>query len=122
MLRGKRVLLVEDDEVNQMLIQFMISDQEGEMVLEPNKDKALDLLQSSRFDLLLLDTRLDNTNALQFTRHLRNVLHHNIPIIGLTSINLQGRGLYSGLDAVIRRPLEYDKFLETLREVMSVSV
>ena len=119
LLSGKKVLLVEDDEVNQMLLRLMIENQGATTVLEPNKDEALRRLKSETFDLVLLDTRLDNVNALHFTKELRATHALNMPIIGLSNINLQGRGIFHGLDDVLLRPIEYSHFLEAIDKILN---
>ncbi len=118
-LSGKRVLLVEDDEVNQMLLKLMIEGQGAESVLEPNKDKALEILQNEEFDLILLDTTLEDVNVLKFTQQLRNKILLTTPIIGMTNINLNGRGLHSGFNHVLKRPVEYKTFVSAVQKLVS---
>ncbi|MGB0177491.1 MAG: response regulator, partial [Owenweeksia sp.] len=78
------------------------------------KEQALEKLQNQKYDLILLDTRLGNTNALRFTQLLREELQLDIPIIGMSSVNLQGRGIYNGLDEVLIRPVEYTQLVDTI--------
>ncbi|MEQ9262996.1 MAG: response regulator [Owenweeksia sp.] len=117
LLLNQKVLLIEDDEVHQMLLTFMLKDQGALITLEPDKAKALEKLKTRQYDLVLLDTRLGNTNALGFTQLLREELQLNIPIIGMSSVNLQGRGIYNGLDEVLIRPVEYSHLVETLNNL-----
>ena len=100
-----------------MLLTFMLKDQGALITLEPDKEKALEKLKTRQYDLVLLDTRLGNTNALGFTQLLREELQLNIPIIGMSSVNLQGRGIYNGLDEVLIRPVEYSHLVETLNNL-----
>ena len=114
LLVDQKVLLIEDDEVHQMLLTFMLKDQGALLTVEPDKDEALNKLRNEKFDLILLDTRLNNTNALRFTQQLRTELSLDTPIIGMSSVNLQGRGIYNGLDEVLMRPVEYGQLMDTI--------
>jgi len=111
-------MLIEDDEVDQMLLKFMIEDQGAEMTLETDKDMALEKLKSSSFDLILLDTRINKINALELTKKLRSDMKLDIPIIGLSSTDLKGRGIHSGLDEVLIRPVEYQNFINALSRLI----
>lgn len=110
---------MEDDEVNQMLLRLMIEGQDGEYILEPDKDKALKKLQSEKFDLILLDTNMEDVNALRFTQQLRNQNQITTPIIGMSSVDLSGRGIYSGLNEVMMRPVEYKNFLQAVQRLVN---
>jgi len=114
LLIDQKVLLIEDDEVHQMLLTFMLKDQGALLTVEPDKEEALNKLRNEKFDLILLDTRLNNTNALRFTQQLRTELSLDTPIIGMSSVNLQGRGIYNGLDEVLMRPVEYGQLMDTI--------
>lgn len=109
LLTGKKVLLVEDDEVNQMMLKLMIEDQGGEFILEPNMEKAFEKMLDDQFDVIFLDTRIEGTNALQFTKELSAYKNLKAPIIGMSSVDLSGRGIYNGLSHVIRKPVDYRK-------------
>lgn len=112
LLLGKKVLLVEDDEVNQMLLKLMIEDQGAEFILEPNLERALEKMLKDEFDLVFLDTQIEGQNALRLTKEL----NLKIPIIGMSSVDLSGRGLYNGLSHVIRKPVDYRKLKFALRK------
>lgn len=119
LLKGKNVLLIEDDEVDQVLIGRMISDQGGNLILEANKDLALEHLRNQRPDLIVLDTTMEGVNALEYTKNLKDKLKVRAPIIGLTSVNFQGRGIYHGLDRVLRKPIDYSSFKEALQNLLN---
>lgn len=119
LLKDKHVLLIEDDEVNQMLLSFMISDQGAKMTLETDPERACDILNSLKPDLIMLDTSLENVNALELTRRLRQQMNITVPIIGMSSVNLQGRGIYHGLDEVLLKPVEYKRFVRALEMVLN---
>lgn len=115
LLQGKRVLLAENDEVNQMLMRHMIEDQGANVDIESKGDSILRKLQSEQYDLLMLDTRLESFNTLENIRKLREDSKMDVPIIGISSVSLKGRGIHAGLNEVLIRPIEY----RNLRSVLS---
>lgn len=117
LLSGKKVLLVEDDEVNQMMLKLMIEDQGGEFNLEPDMEKAFEKMLGDEFDLIFLDTRIEGTNALQFTKILSTHKNLKAPIIGMSSVDLSGRGIYNGLSHVIRKPVDYTKLKYAVQKI-----
>lgn len=119
LLKDKRVLLVENDEVNQMLIGYMIDDSGGKQVLNTTAKQVLENLNNNKPELILLNMAIDGVNALEFTQRLRKEMDVQVPIIGMSSQNLNGRGIFHGLDAVIRKPVEYPEFKRVLAEVLS---
>lgn len=116
LLKDKNVLLIENDEVSQMLLGYMLSKEGAQVDVETDGPKILQYLRDHQVDLILLDTALDNLNALEFTKRMRDEMETHIPIIGMSVTDLRGRGIYNGLDYVLRKPVEYHKFQETLRD------
>jgi len=119
LLKDKKVLLVENDEVNQMLIGYMINDLGGKQILHTTANEVLENLHQAKPDLILLDMAIEGANALEFTKRLRSEMEVQVPIIGMSSQDLRGRGIYHGLDAVIRKPVEYPDFKLVLAEVLN---
>lgn len=108
---------MEDDEVNQMLLKLMIEDQGAEFILEPDKEKAYEKMLSDEFDLIFLDTRIEDTNALNFTKELSVQKNISAPIIGMSSVSLSGRGIYHGLSEVLMKPIEYGKLKSIVQKL-----
>lgn len=117
LLQNSRVLLIEDDEVDSLMLKFMVENQGGVMVQEESCDYAYDIIKKQDFDLLILDTRLQHTNTLEIIRDLRSNADFKLPVIGLAARKLGGRALESGIDAMLFRPLDQARFLEALQHV-----
>ncbi len=118
-LDNKKVLLLEDDEVDQMLLKLMVEGEGAKIQIENNPESIVNLLLEDRFDLILMDARFGNSNSLNLVRKLRTNMSFKIPIIGMTSVNYAGRGMQSGMDAIIRRPIEKSKFNAALNEALN---
>ncbi len=95
----------------------MLQGQGAQVSVQPDKDQALTMITQKPFDLILMDTRLGKVNALSFTQILRAKMPVDIPIIGMSSVDLQGRGIYSGLDEVLIRPVEYSHLIKAIRKL-----
>lgn len=113
-LVGRRVLLIEDDEVDSLMLKFMVESEGGLVSQEGSCDHAYEVIKKRDFDLLILDTRLQQTNTLQMIRDLRASAGFDLPVIGLASRHLSGRGINSGFDAMIIRPIDQSKFRQAL--------
>lgn len=116
LLKEKQVLLIENDEVTQMLLGYMLKKEGARVDIETKRDAILEHLKTNRTDLILLDTSLDSVNVFEFTRRMRDEMDIQIPIFGMSVTDLRGRGIYHGLDHVIRKPVQYSAFQDVLQK------
>ncbi len=83
---GKRVLVAEDNEVNQQVIQHLLNDYGVEVTIVANGKQAIELLElDPQYDLLLLDLRMPVMDGFQALSWIRQKLKLPIPIIVLTA-------------------------------------
>ena len=85
---GPRVLVVDDQELNQLLAQLVLEDLHAVVDLASNGWEALAACQRSRYDLILMDVRLPGMDGLATTRAIRQLAgnpNQRIPIIALTA-------------------------------------
>ena len=83
---GKRILVVEDNEVNLSMVLDMLTIHAHEVFVARNGKEALDLAQSSNPDLILMDIRMPVMDGLEATKILKaNSDTSHIPIIALTA-------------------------------------
>jgi len=118
--RGIRVLVVEDNEMNQQVAREFL-EAEGIMVtMAENGQKALDILERECFDLIFMDVQMPVMDGLIATREIRRLEkdHSRIPIIAMTAHALaQARKecLRAGMDDCLIKPIDRDRLLEILR-------
>ena len=86
---GKRVLIVEDNPVNQQVAKHMLTKLGHAVELAENGREALQLLATEHFDLVLMDCHMPEMDGFQATATIRNerhaVLNPAIPIIAMTA-------------------------------------
>ena len=105
---GLRVLLAEDNEINQMLAIRLLEEHNWQVAVVENGREALELLERETFDLVLMDVQMPEIDGIEATRTLRKK-GNDIPIIGLTAHALKGdreRLLNVGMNDYVPKPIE----------------
>lgn len=114
-LRPKRVLLAEDDEVSQQQLPIILSRHDVDIQTVTDGNAVLSQLKAMEFDLIILDLHLPPFNVLELSKMIREELNLNIPIIGLSSANMNGRAIEAGVNMVFRKPLDNTHIQEAIR-------
>ena len=84
-LKGLRILAVEDNELNRMVLQVILKKCEVVLTIAHNGQEAIDLIQQQEFDLVLMDVQMPIVDGVEATKYIRNELKMIIPIIGLSA-------------------------------------
>lgn len=107
LLKNKKILLVEDNEINQKLTSTILG-QEGSIVtIADNGEVALKLLQNIDYDLILMDIQMPVMDGITSTIKIRKELHIDTPIIAMTANVIAGEKkvcLSSGMNDYISKP------------------
>ena len=69
---SKRILIVDDEKNIRMTLKHCLVDQNYDIDMAVNGDEALDLLENSTFDLVLLDIKMPGLDGMKVLEHLRN--------------------------------------------------
>jgi hypothetical protein len=108
---GLKVLLVEDDPVNQIVMEAVLHDLGVEVLTAGSGAQALALLEQSAVDLVLMDCRMPEMDGLTTTRHWRDkearLQRSRVPVIGLTGDVYAGAReacLAAGMDDYLTKP------------------
>ena len=125
-LAGKKILVVEDNQINQLVITEQLADLGIECDVTENGQEALDYLKDNKVDLVLMDCEMPIMDGYEATRQIR--LHNTpissdeLPIIALTANALEGSSekcLSSGMNDYLTKPLSVDKLKATLEKWLS---
>ena len=118
--RSLRILVVEDNMVNQRLA-VRVLEREGHMpVVAENGLEAVTILKRERFDLVLMDIQMPVMNGLDATIEIRREemeTGRHIPIVAMTANAMKGdreRCLGAGMDAYIAKPIKHEELRKTI--------
>ena len=125
--RPLRLLVAEDNRVNQALMVHLLQKQGHEVVLAANGLEALTAWQRQPFDAILMDVQMPELDGLQTTLRIRageKTAGRRTPIIALTAHAMTGdreRCLAAGMDAYLPKPVDVRQLAETLTELAGKS-
>ncbi|MCU7921061.1 MAG: response regulator [Candidatus Thiodiazotropha sp. (ex Epidulcina cf. delphinae)] len=122
--RKHRVLVAEDNLVNQAVIEEMLRLLNCTVTLAANGQEAIELLQRDGFDLVMMDIQMPGVDGYQATRIIRDneQAPEHIPIIALTANVLEGdqqKCLDAGMDDYLGKPVTQEKLEKILRKWLS---
>jgi PAS domain S-box-containing protein len=118
-LAGMRVLLVEDNEINQEMAQYILLHAGARVDIACNGSVAVDLLQQdpTRYDAVLMDLQMPVMNGYDATAKLRAMGLTELPIIAMTANALdedRQLAVEAGVNAHVPKPIDVDELLATL--------
>ena len=107
---GRKILLVEDNQVNQTVIEAMLSSLGYEVSMVSDGAQAIHFANTERFAAILMDCRLPIINGYEATRQIRQLPGcMTLPIIALTANALQGDRetcLQAGMNDYLAKPFK----------------
>jgi two-component system, sensor histidine kinase and response regulator len=114
-----RVLVVEDNVVNQQVTRRFLERLGCEVAIAENGQRAVEFCGRERYDLILMDVQMPIMDGLAATREIRRLEgpHQRVPIIALTASVMTDeleRCIASGMDGLLTKPLEPLRLGETL--------
>ena len=110
-----RILIAEDNHVNQIIIAKMLKKFNLRCEVVPNGKKAVEALAKNHYDIVLMDCQMPEMDGYEATTYIRNsgkVLNREIPIIAITANAIKGdreKVLAHGMDDYISKPLDLVK-------------
>jgi CheY-like chemotaxis protein len=125
--RSLRVLLVEDNAVNQKVASRLLERQGHTVLVADNGRAALDALAGAEFDLVLMDVQMPEMDGLETTAAIRRReagSGRHLPVIALTAHGMDGdrkRCLEAGMDGYITKPVHVRMLLQAMAEALAVA-
>jgi two-component system, cell cycle response regulator DivK len=122
--RRNRILIVEDNPISLTLFKQLLKAHGYEVLGTPEGLQALDLARQEQPDLILMDIRLPDISGLEVIRLLKqDDQTKTIPIIAVTALanpEYEKKGLESGCDAYIPKPITLGNFLGTIESFLNI--
>ncbi len=122
-LKGKRILLVEDIEINAELAIDLLNDVGISVVHAANGQIAIDKLQIENFDAILMDIQMPVLDGLSATKKIRQLnIHAGKPIIAMTAHAMTGereKSLAAGMNEHLSKPIDPKKLYQTLIDFLA---
>ncbi|MEN9322306.1 MAG: Sensor histidine kinase RcsC [Bacteroidota bacterium] len=121
-LKGKKVLLIEDNKINQMITKKMVENKEMVCEVIDNGEDAIQAVKNNRYDLVLMDVHLPGINGTIATQTIRT-FDPKTKIIALTAISLNENRemlLSFGMNDVITKPFNPEEFYHIICKNLEV--
>ena len=119
----KKVLCIEDNAVNMLLVSRIVEAEGHELIQAEDGPTAIDILESTLPDIILLDINLPGINGLDLAKRFKaDDKLRPVPLIATTAQVLVGdreRCLEAGCDDYLPKPLDIRKLREVLRDHLS---
>ncbi len=122
-VRTLRILLAEDNVVNQRVAVRMFEKRGHTVCVASNGQEALDILGDDKFDLILMDIQMPLMDGIEATKRIRAKEEgsgEHIPIIAVTAYAMRedkDRCLAAGMDAYLSKPVHPEEVLTTVEKL-----
>jgi two-component system, sensor histidine kinase and response regulator len=119
-----RILVAEDNVINRAVATGVLEKQGHSLVHAANGLEVLRALETSSFDLILMDVQMPELDGLQTTRHIREMelsSERHVPIVAMTAYAMAGdreRCLAAGMDGYVSKPLHKAELLARISTAM----
>lgn len=124
-LKGIRILLVEDNKINQMIAGKFLNRWDAVVVIAENGKEALEKSLESKFDIILMDLQMPELDGYETSRLIRaraDDYSLNIPIIALTASaynEVKDGVMLSGMNDIINKPFIPDELNRIVHEYVT---
>ncbi len=121
-----RVLVAEDNEVNQLVIRHMLPPREYEISIAPNGREAVAAFSNGRFDFILMDVSMPEMDGYDAARSIRAIEAQEgrvrTPIICLTAHVMAAdveKSMAAGMDDFLAKPISQEKLAKVIARCLS---
>ena len=126
-IEGMKILLVEDNDLNLEVAQYILEDAGAEIIVARNGLESVELFEQSEsdsFDVILMDVMMPVMDGLTATKRIRKLKRKDartVPVIAMTA-NVFNEDIIAakeaGMNEHIAKPLDFDKLIHTLAKYL----
>ena len=121
-MKKKRIVVVEDNETNMYLINFILEKNGHEVIQAGTGEEGIELVAKEKPDLVIMDIDLPGIDGLETTRRIRkSESDGKISIVALTSYAMTGdreKALDAGCTGYIEKPINPETFMSQIEEYL----
>jgi signal transduction histidine kinase/CheY-like chemotaxis protein len=119
-MTGRKVLVVEDNKINQLVMSKMLKTLNVSFTLAENGEVALEKLEAEDFDMVFMDCQMPVMDGLEASRRIRTSekRYSNIPIVALTASAIEGdeeQCRDAGMDAYLAKPVRLEQIAQAVK-------
>lgn len=123
MTDNARVLVVEDNDMNMQLVEYLLEEGGYRIVKATSGEEALSITRNGEpLDLILMDIHLPGMDGLSVVREMKGDSRtQTVPILALTAHAMRGdkdRFLEAGCDGYISKPIDVKTFLSSIEQYL----
>ena len=121
LIKGAKILLVEDNEINQQVAREILEGADLVVSLADDGQQAVEAVKSNTYDVVLMDIQMPVMDGYTATREIRNLKSEirNVPIIAMTAHAMAGdeeKSLAAGMNGHVTKPIDPDQLFSTLQQ------
>ena len=117
-LKGKKILLVEDNDINQLVAKDILEQAGIQVSIANNGEESIKHVRANKFDVVLMDMQMPIMDGYKATKILRETYSSlELPVIAMTANALKGdreRSIEAGMNDYISKPIDPEILFETL--------
>ncbi|MUP41362.1 tetratricopeptide repeat-containing hybrid sensor histidine kinase/response regulator [Christiangramia aestuarii] len=119
----KRILIVDDNRINQVVTKRILEKKDFECEVAGDGQTAIDLVQNGNYDLVLMDVNMPGISGLEATKEIRKFDQH-IPVLALTAVEVEEireEIQAAGMSGIIIKPYDVQQFYQIVYKNLSLN-
>ena len=121
LMHGKKILVVEDNKINQMITRKILEKHQVICDVADNGTTAIEKVENNNFDLILMDIHMPGISGIEATIEIRK-FNSEIPIIALTAVTLDenlDEFYLNGFNDIIPKPYKTEEFFLKINKYLA---
>jgi len=122
-LKGKHILIVDDNKINRVVTEKILSKNEVICDIAGDGNEAISLAKLNHYDIILMDVNMPNKNGIEASKEIRE-FNTKIPIIALTAVEIEeirSKIYDAGMSDIIVKPYNINRFNQTIARHLSTT-
>ncbi|MGE5429463.1 MAG: sigma-54-dependent transcriptional regulator [Syntrophomonadaceae bacterium] len=118
------ILVIEDNDIMRATLRIFLSELNSRLIFAEDGERGLELLEKEHPDLVITDLMMPGINGIEVLRKVKE-FDRNIQILIVTAfedLNSTIKAMQMGAYDYIRKPLEFDQFITTVKRALECSV